>query len=305
MSSNIIETKGLSYQFKKDQQILKSLNLQIPQGSIYGFLGPNGAGKTTTLKLILGLLRNQTGEINLFGKNIKDNRIEILKKTGTLIEQPSLYLHLTGKENLDVYKHIHQLKNEDVTNALAKVGLSEAANKKAKAYSLGMKQRLSLAIALLHNPSLLILDEPTNGLDPNGIIEMRELIKKLNVELGVSIVISSHLLAEIERIATHVGIINRGTLLFEGALTDLQALQQKQALLHIKTNNPERTKELLVNKFENVLVDNNLVNLKYIDDNTNASIVKMLTENNIEIYEIVQVKKDLEQIFLNITGSQN
>jgi lantibiotic transport system ATP-binding protein len=305
MSSNIIETKQLSYHFKKDQQILKSLNLQIPQGSIYGFLGPNGAGKTTTLKLVLGLLRNQTGEINLFGKEFKANRIEILKKTGTLIEQPSLYLHLTGKENLEVYRHIHQLKKEAVTHALENVGLAEAANKKAKAYSLGMKQRLSLAIALLHNPSLLILDEPTNGLDPNGIIEMRELIKKLNVELGVSIVISSHLLAEIERIATHVGIINKGTLLFEGALADLQALQQKQALLHIKTNNANRVKEILAQKFEDVFIENNLVNLKYVDDDTNASIIKTLVENNIDIYEIVQIKRDLEQIFLNITGSQN
>jgi lantibiotic transport system ATP-binding protein len=305
MSLNIIETKQLCYHFKSDQQILKSLNLSIPQGSIYGFLGPNGAGKTTTLKLVLGLLRNQTGEINLFGKEFKANRIEILKKTGTLIEQPSLYLHLTGKENLDVYRHIHQLRKEAVTNALANVGLTDAANKKAKAYSLGMKQRLSLAIALLHNPSLLILDEPTNGLDPNGIIEMRELIKKLNVELGVSIVISSHLLAEIERIATHVGIINKGILLFEGALTDLQALQQKQALLYIKTNNPNRTKEVLAQKFEDVFIENNLVNLRYVDDDTNADIVKSLVENNVDIYEIVQIKKDLEQIFLNITGSQN
>lgn len=170
----------------------------VPKGSIYGFLGPNGAGKTTTLRLILGLLKRQTGSINVFNVPFDENRIEILNQTGSLIESPSLYSHLTAYENLNVLRKIYQCPESRINDVLELVGLSNTGKKKSGLFSLGMKQRLGIAIALLNNPALLILDEPTNGLDPNGILEIRELLKRINAESGITIVISSHLLSEIE-----------------------------------------------------------------------------------------------------------
>ena len=177
---NCIETKDLSYRFSTDQLILDKINLQVPNGSIYGFLGPNGAGKTTTLRLILGLLKKQEGNIHLFGKTFEKHRISILKNIGSMIESPSIYGHLTATENLLLLQKVYQCPVGRISEVLKTVGLEHVGQKKAGQFSLGMKQRLSIAIALLHNPSLLILDEPTNGLDPNGIIEIRELLKKLN-----------------------------------------------------------------------------------------------------------------------------
>jgi ABC-type multidrug transport system ATPase subunit len=197
----VINTNGLTFNFGS-QTVVKELSLQVPEGSIYGFLGPNGAGKTTTIKLLLNLLQTQEGGIEIFGFDFKTHRTEILSQVGSLIEQPAIYAHLTGRENL--------------INRAILLHLTQAANKKAGNYSLGMKQRLGIALALLSDPKLLILDEPTNGLDPNGIIEIRELLKKLVSEHKKTVFISSHLLGEIERMATHVGIINNGQLLFQG-----------------------------------------------------------------------------------------
>ena len=175
-----IETKNLTHKFTEHDAVLRAINMQVPQGSIYGFLGPNGAGKTTTLKLVLGLLKKQEGEIFIFNKPFANNRIELLKNIGSLIESPSLYGHLTATENLKVWQKLFQCPKTRIQEVLEIVGLTNTGNKKASNFSLGMKQRLSIAVALLHNPSLLLLDEPTNGLDPNGIIEMRELLKQLN-----------------------------------------------------------------------------------------------------------------------------
>src|SRR6201747_1522644 len=207
----VIRTEGLTFNFGK-QTVVKSLSLQVPEGSIYGFLGPNGAGKTTTIKLLLNLLKTQQGSIHVFDKELQSNRIEILSQIGSLIEQPAIYLHLSGKENLMNRALLLGVTEKRVDEMLALVHLTDAANKKAGQYSLGMKQRLGIALALLSDPKLLILDEPTNGLDPNGIIEIRELLVKLTSVYKKTVFISSHLLAEIERMATHVGIINRGEL---------------------------------------------------------------------------------------------
>src|SRR5687768_12450469 len=187
MNNLLIETKALSYNFNNGVKTLDNINLQVAGGSIYGFLGPNGAGKTTTLRLLLGLLKKQQGGITLFGKDVQQHRMDILRRLGTLIEQPSLYLHLTGKENLQIFRLTYQCSKSRIDEVLQLVRLQQAANKKVKAYSLGMKQRLAIAIALLHDPEILILDEPTNGLDPNGIIETRELIKELNRNHGKTI----------------------------------------------------------------------------------------------------------------------
>jgi len=244
-NAKIIETSGLDFSFKKGIKTLDDLYMLVTSGNIYGFLGPNGAGKTTTLRLLLGLLRNQVGRINLFGKDFQPNRIELLKRIGSLIEQPSLYLHLTARENLEIYRAIYNCDKKRVGEVLQLVDLNKTGNKKTKQFSLGMKQRLSVAVALLHKPELLILDEPTNGLDPNGIIETRELLKKLNREEGTTILVSSHLLAEVERMATHVGIIHQGKLLFQGSLPELQLLKTKQTLVEIETSDPIRTIEIL------------------------------------------------------------
>ena len=168
-----VETVGLTHKFPHGETALQNINLQVPVGSIYGFLGPNGAGKTTTLRLILGLLKKQQGSISFFGKSFEKNRIDILQKTGSLIESPSIYAHLTAVENLRVLQKIYKCPHGRITEVLRMVDLINTGKKKAGQFSLGMKQRLSIAIAMLNDPTLLILDEPTNGLDPNGIIEMQ------------------------------------------------------------------------------------------------------------------------------------
>jgi len=301
MSNAIIKTTGLNYFFSRGQQTLHNINLQVEKGSVYGFLGPNGAGKTTTLRLLLGLLTNQQGKIELFGDDMQHNRLPILKRLGSLIEQPSLYSHLTAKENLEVYRRIYGVDKTRVAHVLQLVGLQDTGKKKAKQFSLGMKQRLSIAIALLHNPELLILDEPTNGLDPNGIIETRELIKKLNSELGVTILVSSHILAEVEKMATHVGIINKGKMLFQGPLRDLQQMQTRKSFLNVKTSNNDAAFELLQSAFAVERVNGHL-QLPYQDNAATANLNRLLVANNIDVFMLQPQQNDLEQLFIDITA---
>src|SRR6476620_10112570 len=235
----IIKTTGLSYYYSKDVKTLSDINLHVERGSIYGFLGPNGSGKTTTLSLLLGLLNNQQGDIEIFGQHLHANRVSILKKIGSLVEAPSLYGHLTAKENLEVYRQVYGAPKERITEVLQIVGLNDTGKKVAKKFSLGMKQRLAIALALLPNPELLVLDEPSNGLDPAGIIELRELIKKLNKTYGMTILISSHLLAEVEKMVSHIGIIFKGKMLFQGTLPELHIFQQKGTKLLLSTSDNE------------------------------------------------------------------
>jgi len=299
---SIIQTKNLEFSFNSRQRILHALNLDVPKGSVYGFLGPNGAGKTTTLRLLLGLLRNQKGEINIFGKDFSKNRIEVLKQLGSLIEQPSLYLHLTGKENLEVFRLTYQCPKKRIDEVLGIVGLKDAANKKAKAYSLGMKQRLAIAIALLHDPELLILDEPTNGLDPQGIIETRELIKQLNKQFGKTIMVSSHLLSEVEKMATHVGIISRGEVVFQGSLPELQQLTLKQSAIEIEVSNTSRAKELL-GEYPIKTVNGTRVVISYESKERTAAMNKLLVQEGVEVYQLVVAQNDLENLFVQLTSN--
>ncbi len=296
----IIETKDLSFCFSTKQAILKNLNLKIERGAIYGFLGPNGTGKTTTIRLLLGLLNYPKNSIHLFGQELSKHRIEIFSKIGSLIEQPSLYEHLSGYDNLEITRRIRNLRKERTTEVLKLVRLTEAAHKKVKAYSLGMKQRLGLAIALLAEPELLILDEPVNGLDPNGMVEMRELLRNINKELGTTIFLSSHLLMEIEKMVTHVGIINMGELLFQGSIQELHNLQINQSVLHIETSNNDATLELLQNKY-NAHHIKGALEIIYQSKEQVAQIVRELIGNNIDIYEVTIENKDLEQLFLQMT----
>jgi lantibiotic transport system ATP-binding protein len=221
MPNYCLETTNLSHRWDAKTPVLQAINLRVPKDSIYGFIGPNGAGKTTTLKLILGLLTKQQGEIHVFGKTWEGHRMEILQRIGSLIESPSLYAQLTASENLRVLQRIYRCPKTRIDHVLALTGLTDTGKKKAGKFSFGMKQRLAIAIALLNDPALLILDEPTNGLDPEGIIEMRELLKELN-KRGVTILISSHLLGEMQKLITHTGIIHKGQLLYQGTLTELQ-----------------------------------------------------------------------------------
>jgi lantibiotic transport system ATP-binding protein len=297
-----LETKNLTYQFSPKDRVLNAINLQVPNGSIYGFLGPNGAGKTTTLRLVLGLLRKQQGEISVFGKPFEDHRIDILKKVGSLIETPSLYGQLTAKENLQVLQKVYQCPSNRIDHVLKLVDLANTGTKKARQFSLGMKQRLSIAIALLNEPSLLILDEPTNGLDPNGIIEIRELLRNLNQECGISIVISSHLLSEIEKLVTHIGIINKGKMMFQGALAELVNKQTSSSYTIIETNNESKTLEMLKSQQLIAKTDNGKIILPVIEKQILAKLNQNLVSQGIEVYEMSTIKKDLESIFIDLVS---
>jgi lantibiotic transport system ATP-binding protein len=303
MNNLLIQTNALRYSFSKEVTVLNDINMQVPAKSIYGFLGPNGAGKTTTLRLLLGLLKKQGGSIEIFGKELQSDKISILKKIGSLIEQPSIYGHLTAKENLEVYRKLYGAEKERIDEVLKLVNLTYTKNKKAKQFSLGMKQRLSIAIALLPKPELLILDEPTNGLDPNGIIEIRELIKTLNKELGVTVLVSSHILAEVEKMATHVGIIHKGKLVFQGGLQDLQQLKHKQSFLEVETTDNDTALHLL-RDFAAERRNGHLV-LPFTNKLQSASINRMLIEKGIDVYRMQPQQNDLEQLFLDITSDKS
>ncbi|OFI05951.1 putative ABC transporter ATP-binding protein YxlF [Clostridium acetireducens DSM 10703] len=218
---NIIYTNNLTKRYKKFTAV-NNVSLHIRKGTIYGFLGPNGAGKSTTMKMLLGLTNPTSGDFVIDGKKFPRDSIDILKEIGSFIESPSYYSNLTGRENLDIIRCILELPANTIDAALELVGLSEFGDRLVKKYSLGMKQRLGIASALIGKPPILILDEPTNGLDPSGIHEIRNLIKSLPEIYDCTILISSHMLSEIELMADDIGILNHGNMLFEGSMNDLR-----------------------------------------------------------------------------------
>jgi len=241
---NIIETENLTKTYSGFTAV-SDVSLHIPKGTVYGFLGPNGAGKSTTMKMFLGLTRPTSGHFHINGKKNPENRVEILKETGSFIESPAFYGNLTGKENLEIIQKILGVPKSAVSEALELVGLTEFKDRLAKKYSLGMKQRLGLASALIGNPPILILDEPTNGLDPVGIHEIRSLIRSLPEKYDCTVFVSSHLLSEIELMADNIGILNHGHLLFEGTLEDLR---QNAAFQGFPTDNLEDTFLAMINE---------------------------------------------------------
>lgn len=297
----VLETNNLTHHFGKDC-VLEDVNLKVPAGSLYGFLGPNGAGKTTTLKLALGLLARQQGHISLFGKPFEEGRIEILRRIGSLIESPSLYGHLTARENLQVWQYIHQCPGEQIQKVLELVGLAGTGSKKASQFSLGMKQRLSIAVALLHSPDLLILDEPTNGLDPSGIIEIRELLRKLAQQDGLTVVISSHLLAEIEKLVSHVGIIHKGRMLFQGPFEELKERQQRSSVTVLGVSNPEAASQFLRSQGLEPVRQNGQLVLPALSPEEIEKLVRELVADNIGVHEVTTRKDDLESIFINLVS---
>lgn len=298
MSTLIIETRNLSYQFGT-QLVLDQVSLKVREGSIYGFLGPNGAGKTTTIKVLLSLLQTDNEKVYLFGKDLNKNRIKILSGIGSLIEQPAIYPHLSGKENLLNRAMLLRVNAGRVSEILDLVSLKEHANKKAGNYSLGMKQRLGIALALLNDPKLLILDEPTNGLDPNGIIEIRQLIRKLVEERGKTVFISSHLLSEVEKMVSHIGIINRGKLLFQGTIEELNNLSKKQ--LEIQTNDLISSMGLLCKHGHQAEISKDKILIPYQSLDQSAEINSLLVSNDHKVYNLGISKQNLENLFLSIT----
>ncbi|WP_068785559.1 ABC transporter ATP-binding protein [Paenibacillus phocaensis] len=295
----IVSTVNLSKRYGNEYRV-KNVNLSVHEGDIYGFLGPNGAGKSTTLKMLLGLTRPTEGKVTLFDRDFEKNRRRLLSQIGSLIESPSYYGHLSGLENLRVVQRLRDVPEANVMEALKIVRLDNQKDKKVGQYSLGMKQRLGIAMALLPFPKLLILDEPTNGLDPAGIGEIRELIQSLPQRFGITVLISSHLLSEIEQIATSVGIINDGKMMFQGRMEELRRLSHSAIL--IKTRNNLMARELLASKGFSPVFQKDSLAFRGITDDMVSQINRCLVESNLDVLRIEEHTKNLESIFLDITG---
>lgn len=297
---NIIETTDLCKQYGSALRVAH-LHLTVPEGSVYGFLGPNGAGKSTTLKMILGLVRPTAGSIEVLGKPMdSSHRLAVLRQVGSLIESPSYYGHLTGEENLRIVQTLRGVPEKNIREVLQIVRLDGQREKKVAHYSLGMKQRLGLAAALLGYPKLLILDEPTNGLDPAGIQEMRELICDLPRRFGMTVVVSSHLLSEIDQMADHLAILREGELVFQDTL---QALHSRSCRhLAMKTTDNEKALRLLKKQSLSCQEREGYVILPVLRDEAAAKLSCFLAEQHLGIVRLEERQKSLEDIFLELTG---
>lgn len=298
----VITTDSLTKKYGK-KDVVKNLDLRVPGGSIYGFLGPNGAGKSTTMKMILGLTKPTKGEITVLGNEVNEkNRLSVLRNTGSLIESPSYYGHLSGVENLEIICTLKNIPFSEIHHVLKIVRMEKQKEKKVSQYSLGMKQRLGLAAALLGNPKILLLDEPTNGLDPAGIQEMRELICSLPKQYGMTVLVSSHLLSEIDQMATHVGIINQGELIFQDTLSALH--RHSRSRLILKTDNDTSALQILSSFGLSAFFEEKNLCLKATDNDTVIKAVRLLVQSGIGILRLSEQQMSLEDIFLQLIGKQ-
>lgn len=298
----VIETHDLCKSYN-GRTVVDHLNLTVPQGCVYGFLGPNGAGKSTSMKMLLGLVHPTGGSVELLGHTMNEtNRIPLLRQTGSLIESPSGYLHLTARENLAIVADLKGVAHKDIDRVLEIVHLTADANRKVGQYSLGMKQRLGIAMALLGSPKLLVLDEPTNGLDPAGIQEMRELIRTMPAATGATVLISSHLLGEMEQMVEHVGIIDHGRMLFEGSLTELQ--RHSKGALTLRLLHPAKALPVLqANGLPTAAVgEDNTIALPPLRDDLLAGLVQALADSGAGVVGLTQHTRTLEEIFLTLTA---
>lgn len=294
MTELTIATHALTKSYS-GTRVVDGIELRVPEGAVYGFLGPNGAGKSTTMKIILGLVRPSSGEVDVLGERMgRKNRLEVLAHVGSLIENPSCYRHLTARENLDIIRRLKGLPVSSIDEALETVGLADTGKKLAGQFSLGMKQRLGLAAALLGNPKLVLLDEPTNGLDPEGIHEMRALVRTLPQTHGTTVLVSSHLLSEVEQMADHVGIISRGQMVWQGSLKELRACAKRQ--LAFRTTDDQRTSVLLgATKQDGWLL------APFADDVTVARLSLALARAGIGVVRIEERNESIEDLFLAFT----
>lgn len=296
----IVATDNLSKEYDGVYRV-QELDIRIKEGDIYGFLGPNGAGKSTTMKMLLGLVKPTSGTIEIMGKPFNEKtRRDILASVGSLIESPSYYGHLTGRENMEIIRRLLDLSQKNIEEAVHIVRMENQMEKKVKNYSLGMKQRLGIAMALARFPKLLILDEPTNGLDPAGIEEMRELIKTLPKQYGMTVMISSHILSEIDQMATVVGIINQGCLIFQERMSVLDMQREPQIVLRTSDNN--RTYQILKKTNPQRTADG--LQIGALSDEQIGAVVQCLCSNGISVYRVEEHRESLEDIFLNLTGKE-
>ncbi|WP_196888458.1 ABC transporter ATP-binding protein [Aureivirga sp. CE67] len=297
--SYTIETKNLCFSFNSKQQILKNISLHVPKGSIFGFLGQNGAGKSTTMRLLAGLIYDGTDSIYLFEKKQKKQTPTVFKKIGCLIEIPILYYHLSAYDNLKYFAKLQRIPKNKIPEILEIVSLDIKSKKKVKNFSLGMKQRLAIGIALLNDPELLLLDEPVNGLDPAGIIEIRNLLIKLNKEKGITIFISSHMLDEVEKMCTHLGIIHHGEMVFQGTMGEFQ-LQNQNIQLHLEIENPKKWFSILEKEAISIYLENEKYLQCHFKSKTEIpDFIEKHTKNGMRIYQ-AKIQDSLEKNFMEI-----
>ena len=298
----VIETKALCKQYGPHTAV-DHVELHVPQGCVYGFIGPNGAGKSTTMKMLLGLIHPTAGRVRLLGQELTEkSRLPLLRQTGSLIESPAGYLHLTAQENLEIVADLKGVPHKDIGRVLDIVHLTQDSNRRVGQYSLGMKQRLGIAMALLGSPKLLILDEPTNGLDPAGIQEMRALIRNMPTATGATVLISSHLLGEMEQMVEQVGIIDHGHILFEGPLTELQRHSRGNVTLRLL--DPAKAAPILRANGLTAHSDSCVVTLPPLQDALLADLVQKLAACGAGVVELTPHTKTLEEIFLSLTSEE-
>lgn len=293
----VLETTQLTKVYGR-REAVDHVDLRIPKGKIYGFLGPNGAGKTTTIRMLLGLIKPSTGGVKMFGRSFSKYKLSMLSRIGSLVENPSYYAHLNAVENLEVYRILQGAPKARIPEVLDLVGLSGAKRKKVKNYSLGMKQRLGIAMALLGSPELLILDEPTNGLDPEGIHEIRRLIQDLSAKNGITILVSSHLLSEIDQIADYVGIISKGRLVFQDQIDILR--QRSQTTVHFEVDKTEKALQYMLNSGLAANRDELGIAINQADNRAVAKAVKTMVDHDISVFRVEEKKHSLEDIFLDV-----
>jgi len=297
--SPAIRTRGLTRLFAGGHGV-RALDLDVPAGSIYGFLGPNGAGKTTTIRLLLGLLRAQQGHIALHGLELDARHRGALARVGALVESPALYPHLSGHANLEVTRRLLGAPAERIGEALDITGMAAAAGRRVRDYSLGMRQRLGIALALLNRPRLLVLDEPANGLDPAGILDMRRLLRSLANEHGITVFVSSHQLSEVEQVASHVGVLHAGRLRFQGTIGDLRARARPR--LQLRCDDPARALALLASAGEQAEhVDADLLAVA-LDGRAESALNRLLVEGGIAVSQLVREQASLESMFFDLTA---
>uniref|UniRef100_UPI003FF07D24 ATP-binding cassette domain-containing protein n=1 Tax=Gemmiger formicilis TaxID=745368 RepID=UPI003FF07D24 len=298
----VIETKALCKQYGPHTAV-DHVELHVPQGCVYGFIGPNGAGKSTTMKMLLGLIHPTAGRVRLLGQELTEkSRLPLLRQTGSLIESPAGYLHLTAQENLEIVADLKGVPHKDIGRVLDIVHLTQDRNRRVGQYSLGMKQRLGIAMALLGSPKLLILDEPTNGLDPAGIQEMRALIRNMPAATGATVLISSHLLGEMEQMVEQVGIIDHGHILFEGPLTELQRHSRGNVTLRLL--DPAKAAPILRANGLTAHSDSCVVTLPPLQEALLADLVQKLAACGAGVVELTPHTKTLEEIFLSLTSEE-
>jgi ABC-2 type transport system ATP-binding protein len=298
MAQNILSVKDVTKIINK-RKIIKGINLEISEGEIYGFLGPNGAGKSTTLRMIVGLSKPTTGEITIAGYSIAKNYVKAMGHVGCIIEEPALYEYMSGLKNLEILGSMSKnVSKKDIAEAVELVGMSHRIGDQVRTYSMGMKQRIGLAQALIHNPKLLILDEPTNGLDPQGIYEFRQIIKNLVSKKGISVLLSSHLISEIQLMCDKVAIINNGKIIETAKVDDLLFSNQ----IYWTLDHPKKGKNILESKFdiEANIIENQLV--ASLPEHLIESVNTVFMNEGIKIKYVSTKKKTLEDLFLELTA---